>query len=328
MTLPNAIVPGFPYEGGFYWLLGEVTKRHPLSHGYYLSLYGIEAEKMAVRSAALACLFERIELASADHALPDYAKYVTGDDYYHPELRLAMSWQDREWSKEGEAFARFASRTRILDKHFATHPLFSRNQDARRHFLCRLVQQIRLAIRRNAVIVGDDFFQSVYSTVAPHIKAFMDDSAGTLPSGITLAINHSTLAVTGLDFAPSNFDAFAAVRASKEVSDYAASFRKAIGKARDSSDPHDTLLDLMREAMDSERVSELAAGAFQSTGSVLNVVGMVPVLGTGASVGSIAADIAGRAAAAQARHERWYLLGPKMKEVSLKGILRKRQRKT
>jgi len=53
MGFVDAIVPAYPYEGGLYWLFGEVTTRHSLKHSYYRSLYGLEPEKVAVRAGAL-----------------------------------------------------------------------------------------------------------------------------------------------------------------------------------------------------------------------------------------------------------------------------------
>jgi hypothetical protein len=68
----------------------------------------------------------------------------------------------------------------------------------------------------------------------------------------------------------------------------------------------------------------LATTAFQTTGSVMNVVGLIPVVGTVASVANIATDVSARLAEAQAKKRRWYLLGPKMSEVALTNILRRR----
>ena len=106
MAIPASIVPAFPYEGGLYWLIGETAKRHSTDHSYYRVLYGLQPEKEAVRAAALVCLFDRIEIANADHALPDMRSYFKGNSYYHPDLRLSMSYEDREWSSEGQALAK------------------------------------------------------------------------------------------------------------------------------------------------------------------------------------------------------------------------------
>jgi len=323
MTIPSAVVPAFPYEGGLYWFFGGATVRHPMRHPYYRSLYGLEPNAVVTRSAALACLFERIELASADHALPDRQSYSTGESYYHPDLRLSMSFEDKEWSPEGLALAKYVMNRQLLEHLFRGHELFKNDPEAQRHFLCRLVQQVRLAIRRNAILIGDDFFQEAYRQISPLIKQFVDDTPGLMPEGITLALNENTLVVVGLNFAPSNYDGFCSIRASKEVSGYAAAFREALGKANNSDDLQTSLLRLMKEAMESEHIAKLASGALQTTGSVMNVVGMLPVVGTGANIVDIASDIGERVADSQAKKQHWYLLGPRMKEIEISRLLRR-----
>jgi hypothetical protein len=304
-------------------MIGETTRRHSLSHPYYQSLYSFEPEKYAVRAAALASLFENIELASADHGYPDYKTYLVGDSYRHPELRIAMSWQDREWSKEGEEFAKYANVTRLFGDIFEKHPHFRGNKNAQEHFLCRLIQQIRLAIRKDATIVGNDFFYSVYQIAAPHVKAFIDDSTGQLPEGLALNLGERTLDIVGLNFSPENFDEFAAVRSSVEISKYATAFREAVVEASSTPNLQSRLIDLMKEAMDSQDVARRAKGVFQTTGSILNVAGFIPIAGTIASVGGVVADAAERGLEKKISLKDWYLIGPKMKDVALKDFLSK-----
>jgi len=324
MGIPSIVVPAYPYEGAIYWLLGEPTTRHSQSHPYYATLYGPKPEQVLPKAGALVALFQIIELASADHDLPERQRYRTGDSYFHPELRLSVSHKDFEWTGEAKSLAEFCFKSRLVDNLFAGVPLFSGNRGLQHHFLSRLVLQVRLAIRLNALLVGDRFFQSVYRAVGPYIKQFVDDTPGPLPEGLTLELSERTIAVTGLEFAPASFDAFCAIRASKQISEYATSFRDAISKARTSSDLDSGLLHLMKQALDSEEIARRASAALQATGSVLNVVGLIPVAGTVASIGSIATDIAGRAADAKARKHHWYLLGSEMKSVALTDLLRKR----
>jgi len=325
MSLPSSIVPAYPYEGGLYWLISEGTTRHSRSHPYYSVLYGLEPEKTFIRAAALSCLFDRIELASADHAYPDSQKFRSGDNYFHPDLRLSVSHGYHEFPKEGRAFADYINKKKILREQFRKHSIFRKDTFSREHFLIRLFQQVRLAIRHDAVIIGDEYFQACYRLVAPYIKQFIDDTPGPLPDGITLALDENTLSITGLNFAPSNFDSFVNVRTSKEISEYATSFRDAIDKSRTSSNQESSLIEIMREAMETEKISTMAAGALQTSGSVLNVAGMIPILGTAASIADTVSDIAERAASAKAKKNSWYLLGSKMKEIEIKSLLTKKQ---
>ncbi len=270
-------------------------------------------------------LFERIELASADHGLPDASKFFIGDRYYHPELRLSVSHHDSdmELPKEADSLAEFCIRENLLASTLGKRAPFKADPYLQRLFVSRLVQQVRLAIKLKALIVGNRFFYSVYRIVGPYIKQFIDDTPGRLPDGLILELNEETLTLTGLEFAPASFDAFVAIRASKEISSYAASFREAIAVARSTNDLQSSLLNLMKTAMDSQEIAKRATGAIQTGGSILNVVGLIPIAGTVASIGSIGADLAGRAAEAKARKYDWYLLGSEMRSLGLKEFLAK-----
>lgn len=325
MSIPATVVPAYPYEGAIYWLISETTVRHGHSHPYYATLYGTEPDKVLPRAGALVSLFDRIELASADHALPDQHTYFSGDQYYHPDLRLSVSqrYEDNEWTDEATRLTEFCLQTKLLDSTFGQHSFFKGNQFHQRHFISRLLQQVRLAIKLNALIVGDTFFHTVYKIISPYIKQFIDDSPGPLPDGLILNLDERTLAITGLEFAPASFDAFAAIRTSKDISTYSSEFRNAIGIALSSNDLDKTLLGLMRKALDSQEVTKHVTNAIQTTGSVLNFIGLIPVAGSVASLGCIGADAAGRATESLRRHHNWYLLGSEIKSISLKQLLLK-----
>lgn len=324
MAIPETVVPAYPYEGAIYWLLGEPTTRHSQSHPYYATLYGLTPEQVLPKAGALAALFENIELASADHGLPERTRYSGENGYFHPELRLSISHKEHEWTSEADSLAEFCFKTHLVDHLFRQHKFFSKDRFLQRHFLSRLLLQVRLAIRLNALLVGDAFFHAVYKTVSPFIKQFIDDTPGQLPEGLTLELNEKTFAAIGLEFAPASFDSFIAIRASEQIASYAVSYRQALGMAREHQDFESALLDLMRSALDTEAIARHVTGAMQTTGSITNIVGLIPVVGTIASLGSIGADLVGRVAAAKALGQQWYLIGSEMRTIGLKQLLLKR----
>lgn len=323
MSIPNIVVPAYPYEGAIYWLLGEPTIRHPRSAPYYETLYGPTPESLLPKAGALVSLFDKIELASADHALPDAQSCTTGEVYFNPALRLSVSHKDLEWSPEIDNFTKFCIDSRLVESVFKGNPLFQDRERSQRVFLFRLVQQVRLAINSGALLIGDNFFEAVYRKVRPYIKQFLDDTPGSLPEGLSLQINENTLTATGLAFVPTTYDAFCDIRSSTKISDYAVSFRDAIGKAQSSPDFEANLLGLMKDALDNAEVLQHASTGFKTTGSVLNFVGLIPFAGTIASVAGIGDDIAGRVAEAKQHNYEWYSLGSKMQDVALTGLLKR-----
>lgn len=310
--LDASVIPAFPYEGALYWFFGEVTVRHSRTHPYYRSLYGPDVENTAVRAAALACLFERIVLARADAVLPESSG-----------LRLVVEPSQAEWDEQDGQVARAALQTDAIKSVLDGHAFFRGDDWAQRHLITRSVQQMRLAVRTGSTLIGNQFFHDISKFLAPIIRQVLGhDSLGSKPEP-PIALDTGVLPVVGLDFAPSSVEAFAAVRESKEVAAYAAGFREALSRAVESGDLREQMLRLMRQAMDHERVAELAVKGFESAGSMLNFAGLVPVLGTVTTIAGIGVDASARLAERTAATNRWYLLGPKLQEVQLKELIRK-----
>lgn len=309
-----------PYEGALYWFLGE-GRRHSRDNSYYQSLYGPDPEAFGVRAAALSCLFDEIVLGSADHPLPDWEKYRVGPGYFHPDLRVLASFDDQEWTAEGEELAGKAWEGQLLEDIFRGVPHLAGDRGAQRHFVCRLLQQTRMAVKYEATLVGDHIFQAAYLKLAPMLEPLVSERPSSRLRDTVLAVGSSTLSVVGLDFRPGNLDAFAAIRNSADISAYAKNFRAAITLASTNADRERALLLAMREAMEFEKVARVAQGALETTGTVASVVGFIPILGSVASAVGVAADAGERAAEKYADGRSWYLIGSRMQEIALKDAL-------
>ncbi|MDD9877027.1 MAG: hypothetical protein OXR84_06260 [Magnetovibrio sp.] len=92
----RSVVPAHPYSTGLMWLLTNNWDRARSAkdaHPYYQALYGAQPDSIKSRAAALACLFETIILPPVDAPLPDHRIYLKDRHYYHPDLRLKMSYE-------------------------------------------------------------------------------------------------------------------------------------------------------------------------------------------------------------------------------------------
>ncbi len=288
----DAVIPAFPYEGAFLWFLGDEGARQ-FKSSYYETLYGPRAENAAVRAAALACLFPQIILAPADAKLPDSASYLSGREYYHPDLRLTMKYTgDHEWSDETQEVAKAAAANPEVTGLLTQIAHVGSDRNKQHHFLCRLVIQNRLAMATSATLVGDSMFQRLSKLV--------------------------------LNFAPGTREAFTAIRSSRAISGYAESFRKALITASSQANLDTALVQLMREAMDSADIAEQVAGGLETSGSALNLIGFIPLVGNIASIMGVGTDAASRTAEKVADKKSWYLIGAKMHEVALRDVLKRK----
>jgi hypothetical protein len=323
------VIPAFPYEGAFLWFIADERVRKHSGH-YYEILYGPERNTIATRAAALSCLFPEIVLAPADAQLPDQDKYQTGRSYRHPDLRLSVPYESEdynEWSDLNQEIAKAVAGDPDVETVLAGLPHLKHDEKRKHHFLCRLILQNRLAKSTGATLIGNAAFHRISALAAQTIVSVT--GSGQKPTEAepkNLGISERLLDVVGLNFSPDNLDVFAAIRESKDITSYATSFRQALVSAAASpSELEARLLQLMRDAMESEDVSKKVSGGFSTAGSVLEVAGLVPVIGTVAGALGMGTDVGKRVADKCAEGKSWYLLGSKMQEVGIRDRLKRLQ---
>lgn len=322
--MPSAVIPAYPYEGAFFWFIAdEYVRKHNSS--YYQTLYGPQREGIAVRAAALSCLFSEIILAPADAQLPDSHSFTVNRLYRHPDLRISMNWEENEWSDINKEIAHVAGRDPEIQKAVASLPHIGNDPQKQHHFLCRLVLQNRLASATEATIVGNTAFQQISMLTAPWIVSVTGNDTSTVGQSIKLPITEHTLDVVGLNFAPANLDSFGAIRTSAAITGYATSFREVLASAALTPDLEQKLLQLMEEAMDTEDVAKQVAGGLSTAGSALGVLGFIPFVGSAASIMGLGTDAGSRAAGKVADKHSWYLIGAKMQEVVIQDLLIRRK---
>ena len=233
-----------------------------------------------------------------------------------------MNWEHNEWDHENRAIAKVLMESNTIRALLASVPLFASDNFIKEHFLCRSLLQIRLSQLHGGVIIGNTFFNKVYDAIIEQVGEAVFSTPVDNKQGLW-TLEERTLDIVGLDFPADSIDSFVAIRQSKEISEYSAEFRSAISSAITTGNVTDSLLQLMKKAMDQDAIRVKAAGGFQVLGSAANVGGLIPFLGSIASGLSIGADVASRAFSRASTNKQWYLLGPKMKEVALKRMLSK-----
>ncbi|MDB6010979.1 MAG: hypothetical protein JWL65_3229, partial [Gammaproteobacteria bacterium] len=274
-----------------------------------------------------------IVLAPADAQLPDHDKYQTGRSYRHPDLRLSVSYENEdynEWSDLNREIAKAVAGNPDVQAVLAGLPHLEHEEQRKHHFLCRLILQNRLAKSTGATLIGNAAFHRISALAAPTIVSVTGSEhkpAEAEPQN--LGISERLLDVVGLNFSPDNLEVFAAIRESKDITTYATAFREALVSAAASPSELETkFLQLMRDAMESEDVARRVSGGLSTAGSVLEVAGLVPVIGTVAGALGIGTDAGKRVADKRAEGKSWYLLGTKMQEVGIRDRLKRLQPRT
>jgi hypothetical protein len=209
--------------------------------------------------------------------------------------------------------------TELLDKN----RFIFRSKKLRQHFVTRSLLQIRLAARTESTLLGNRFFQLLYSKLAPYIYQLSFDRPPLQSQPPKVLLSSKLIKASGLAFMPSDLEAFYEIRSSKKIMDYSEDFRAALRESAKFEDCEEKFLELMREAMETEEIATKAASAFQTAGSVSTVLGFFPVIGTAASCVGAWSDATGRASSSRADNASWFLLGPKMQEVAIRSQLGK-----
>lgn len=325
--MPPKIVLSFPYEGGMYYLLNQHLDwvqsygEGGGGSGYYGTLFGSKPKLIKSNATALGALFDEIILVGADSSLPDRDGATSGGNYWHPDFRIRVPDSDyAEWDDDNKKLAEeLLVSPVVIDGFRSSYPSII-GEFERLQMLCRLLLQMRAAQKYDAAIVGDAHLCALHDVVLGVLCA-TDQHFGEVFTSESLALDCSTLEIVGLEFNCQDLDAFAAVRQSKEISQYAEQFRNAISVARDTPDLRGKLISLMKEARETYQIASKIAAGFEAGSTVTGVAGLIPVLGSVTSFIGIGTDAAARAARRVQDQREWYAIGAHMKRVALEDFL-------
>src|SRR5437867_8820745 len=153
MEAPSIIIPAFPYEGPLLWLLAPTyhlfaspedlaRDEYTGGSGYYNSLYGPEAGRFMHRAASLALVFDCLEFAPVDVALPDHQTFTRDGHYHHPDLKLTMWWNWPGWPdyrEDYEFLKKAVINDQVIQALFRSDRLLPDNPDHQLSFVYRLL---------------------------------------------------------------------------------------------------------------------------------------------------------------------------------------------
>ncbi|MGC3971453.1 MAG: hypothetical protein QM775_30170 [Pirellulales bacterium] len=324
MNITSEAVLGFPYDNGMHYMFSRLNPHGPISETgnlYYEALYTLSPMEQQIRAANIGALFDTILLAPADEYLPDRKSYEKDGVYYHSDLRVKMPV--KLWP-HGDDLDKLIDQMEVdpVALNLIEQGSLPITQAHLHAVVRRIVAQLILASSHRATIVFGDAGMVLANRILEILQNRPSEQLNDL--GRDASILHfpeAVMPVIGFDWRCDSVDSFAAVRQSKEITQYSQDFRETIASVEDPLQLRATLLQRMREAMDWEAVAARAKATFETVGTTANIAGLFPVLGTLASLVNVHADMAQRAATRTESNSQWYLLGPKMREVALKDML-------
>jgi hypothetical protein len=316
MTMKNNIVPGYPYEGAFYWLLSaedwrdsSIKSSYEGSHPYYKTLYGKRPGEFVDETASLCVMYEKIILAPADCYMPDYRTYLSGDRYDNQSLGVLSDW---DWVPKDEEIEPILIN---LISSIRKRNILSRVPDnAIRQIVRGVIVQLRIAVEYDADIIGNASYQHLCRLVQNELLNYQEvnviDPDSTLSLDLKLAFS-----LAGLHFSLQNLDEFVALRESTTVRLYGKNFRRTIEELPISSSRERLLLQSMLDVMNSADLAEKIAGGLDIAGTGAGYLSLIPGIGTAVGIASLCGDHASRGLELWRKNRMWWMLGPEISKT-------------
>jgi hypothetical protein len=319
---PSTVVLSYPFEGGLYYLLsrenpwggGPPIKGHP----YYEALYGHDPVTTKNRAVNLLTLFDEVILPPADEYLPGHLEFTSGDQYFNPELgiRVFKNWG---FGNEARMIAKQLIDQQCIEGVSGNTPLIP--IDKAEFIVGRIIEQVRLAVENNAVIIGGESIGKIASQIWRLVGRDIVEVGTGKSAPQFLTFDDSTFRITALGWDCENIEALKGIRTCKEIKQYSAGFRNALFQAAGVADMNTEMRRLMRSAMSSEALAKKVKGCFETVGLGATSVGVIPMLGTPSAAVGLSSFLASKKAERSEQAHQWYLLGPKIREVELRNIL-------
>lgn len=312
------VVVSHPFSGALYAFFAQYNPasagpvRPRPGHPYYRTLYGDAFPRYQEMALTLILLFDQIVLVPADAYLPG-GFWATNRVYDNPQLGLYTEW-DFDVQREIDDGIGELLKDPVISSVLSRVPPLSQHQILRD---CRV--EIHLAQKFSCPIVCVGGRRKIIDRI------LQAKGNGPAPYDATaLTCTEEYLRLVGPIFSPRDLETLVDLRADRDLKTYAKTFTSAMLHFRTSADPRAELLVALREAIGSAKLAGKISAVFDGTATAVNYVGLIPVLGTAASLVGIGADAASRALDHRKTSQSWYEFAAQVKRVtSLKQLERK-----
>jgi hypothetical protein len=334
------VTPAGAFENAIFRALtvqSDPTRIRP-GHPYYDSLYRVTSRTHFDRCATFIAVADELLLLPADWAIPSYSssKPITLEQF---GIRFSTEW---EYERNAEDFAALL----LLRKAFSPEALAAlkrgvspraiKRRTARRQIrglgkvdnfalqhLCRLLGQVQLARAAKTKLLLGDEERLVLSEISKFALQTKIPTPFDLPDLDSAAlIDAETFAGGLLNFSPPDALAAAAVRKDATISTYAAKVRDLLS-APSTLDTQRELARAMRAALKRSDTARRIETVFEVESFVCKPLHYIPALGEVLTVFEDGLELGKKWVQRKRSADEWFLLGPKMSEISIRDYLRR-----
>lgn len=286
-------VLGHPYSGALYGYFSDQIggewshTRRADSHSYYRTLYGKNYEAYVELALTFLLLYDRVWLTPADNHMPR-SKIEPDSRSFIPELGLHADWEDfRPYSN--------FERQRYADRYLKDKPLQQMMKSTLRlpqHCWSMVVEsavyEAGLSARKRCPLLCSPGRRALISRLIEIDRPALHP---IMPALHEVQFIGSYRSLTGMALYPKSLDELMDAKPDPVVRTYGARFLEIALSESDSSNPisEKRVAELIREAVETERIGKLFAGALKWVGSFFRLIHL-PVGAVGAGAGSFAAN--------------------------------------
>jgi hypothetical protein len=191
------------------------------------------------------------------------------------------------------------------------------------HHLCRLLLQIRASAEAKSFLVLGDEDRQILTELAQFVVKHRLPTPFNLPDlSRAKVVEGDTLAGGLFNFSAPDALSVAAVRADPTVAQYAAKVRSALLTGNSFTSQRDLVI-AMREALEKSDIGEKVRTIFEVDSWICKALHFLPVVGVFFSGADVLLELANKWMKRKDSSAEWFMLGPRMADVSLKDYLRR-----
>jgi hypothetical protein len=310
---PDKIILSHPFSGSLYAFFTEQIA-HAVDdnphHPYYRTLYGKNFRELTDLTLTLTLLYRNIIIAPADNHMPDSEQCYDhkSREYANPELGIYSDWGDRDDVIEDiEEKVQKDLKDGVIQTVLRRVP-----QMAQRQILIDTRYEMHLASQHQCPVLCSGGRRRIIQRL---VELDAAEKQVDFVAGSSIQMVEEYIDISGLMFNPKSLDALYDLRTDKDLRGYADAFVSVMHNFRVEKDVRSRLLLLIRESLDKANLADKISGFFDITSTVLNMVGLIPIVGPAVTVGEIGASGVSSIAKRVQRRQEWYQFGPQVQRL-------------
>jgi hypothetical protein len=325
-------------------LIGQISsqiehfKGWEMNNPYYAGLFRRTSKSYFDRCATFIAISDKIVLPEVDWTIPPRTTGITPVQFGITQTRAGGN----EWDVDAQALSALAlsnnafrpetlqvltsvASLNLPPRPYTRPPGFGlpHVDGFAHHHLCRLLLQIRASVETKSFLILGDEDRQILTELVQFVVEHQLPTPFDLPDLSRMKVVDGESLAGGLfNFSPPDALSVIAVRADPTIAQYAAQVRSALVTENSFTSQRDLVM-AMRAALEKSEISERVHTIFEVDSWICKALHFVPVVGVFFAISDVLLELADKWMRRKDRSDEWFMLGPRMADISLKDYLRR-----